>query len=460
MYVSSEKLGSNLNQAPLPDRQKRGWLVASLIIAFAIGLSATLWLSLSKHGGASTTTETAAEPAGSVDLNARNLASIEVVPVTTERPSSSFTVPATVEANQQQLQQMTPLVAGRVDNITVSLGDQVHPGMLLVSIDSPQVAELHGKLHEAETRLKLATLTLNRVQQQANRVNILKAKATLEESDANFKRVGQLVSEGLIARKELVAAQADNDRAQADYNFQKDISLNKEVAEARAEYKTAQTESEHIKDGLRALDAHLPKESEGREHDISAIELRSPIAGTVIERFVNPGSGCEPGKPLLTIANTSTLWVIANVPEKQMARIHTGVHAKVSINGTTINGVVNYIDPRLNEDTRTARVRIEVKNIQNKLQVGSFAQVTFTQPSQAVTSTYVPESAVQTVENQKVVFVKDQSGQFALRKVETSAEVDGKIPVLRGLKEGEKVAATGSFILKSKLLKEQFGDED
>ncbi len=454
-------LGSNVADSHKSRQLARGWLIALVVIGVAVALSMVLWVNLSKHSNTKKSEpETKESTANSVDLNENSLREIEVVTVTTKRPTASFSVPATVEPNQQQLQQITPLVAGRVSNIYVSLGDYVTRGMLLVRIDSPQVAELHGKLHEAETRLRLAKLTLNRVQQAANRVNILKAKATLDEAEATLRRTKQLVSEGLTAKKDLVAAESEYERAKADYNFQKDIPLNREVAEARAEYSTAATEAEHIKDGLRALDAHLPAEAEGKEHDISSIELRSPIAGTVIERFANPGTGFEQGKPLLTIANTSNLWVIANVPEKRMRQVQVGSGARVVINGKTVSGVVNYVDPRLNEDTRTARVRIEIANPGSKIQVGSFAQVEFDRAAGVSADLFVAEAAVQTVEGRSVVFVKERSGQFALRKVQTAPAIEGMVPIISGLKPGEAVAANGSFVLKSKLLKEQFGDED
>ncbi|MBK8220704.1 MAG: efflux RND transporter periplasmic adaptor subunit [Candidatus Obscuribacter sp.] len=436
--------------------------MAAVVITVAILLSALLWWHLSSQNTTKTKEPQAesSEKAADVALDAKNMSNIQVLPVTTARPNDTFTVAATVEPNQQQLQQITPLVSGRVSNIYVSLGDHVTPGTLLVRIDSPQVAELHGKLHEAETRLQLAKMTLARVQESANRVNILKAKANLDEAEATLRRTQQLVTEGLTAKKELVAAQSQNDRAIAEYNFQKDISLNREVSEAKAELKMASTEAEHIKDGLRALDAHLPNEGEGAEHDISSIELKSPISGVVIERAVNPGAGFEQGKPLLTIANTSTLWVIANVPEKQMVRVAVGSPARIVVNQKIFRGRVNYVDPRLNEDTRTARVRIEIDNPGNKLQVGSFAQVQFEQPSTEDGSLYVPESAVQTIDGKSVVFVKESSGQFAIRKVEVSPAVSGLVPVISGLKAGELVAADGSFILKSKVLRERFGDSD
>lgn len=439
--------------------ESRGWLVTVIVVILAVALSAVLWINLSSRTTQVEETKKTVTKPNTVDLNKENAQEIKTITVSSSRPSTSFSVTATVEANQQELQQITPLVSGRIRNIYVSLGDNVQKGELLLTIDSPQVAELHGKLHEAETRLHLARLALKRVNEAASRVNVLKSKASLDEADSTLQRTKQLVSEGLIARKDLVAAQSNYDKAKADYEFQKNISLNREVAEAQAEYSTATTESEHLKDGLRALDAKLPVEEESKNHDISMIELRSPITGTVIERFVNPGSGIEQGKPLLTIANTSTLWVIANVPEKEMTRVRIGTSAQIFIGATQVPGKVNYIDPRLNEDTRTARVRLEIKNPGNKLQAGNFAQVEFQEASDHSTI-YVPEAAVQILSGDPVVFVRLNNGEFVLRKVKTGPTQAEMVPISGGLKPGEVIATEGSFVLKSKLLKEQFGNGD
>jgi cobalt-zinc-cadmium efflux system membrane fusion protein len=441
-----------------PPKKVRGWFITAMIIGITGILCIVLWFGLSKRAPNEPAKEEKEASGNTVDINSA-AAGVQVVTVGSQAPESVFTVAGTVEPNQQQLQQVTLLVAGRVEHIYVALGDNVKAGSLLLRIDSPQVAEQHGKLHEAETRLRLAKINLDRVQQAANRVSVLKAKASLDEAESTLKRTKLLVSEGLTARKDLVAAQSESDRAKADYNFQKDISLNREVSEAKAELQTAQTETEHIRDSLKALDAHL-SESEGVEHNISKIELRSPISGTVIERFVNTGAGFEQGKPLLTIANTAILWVIANVPETQMATIHIGSPATVKLGSKEVAGKVSYVDPRLNEDTRTSRVRIEIANPNNKIQVGTFAQIKFEIPVAAQAIAYVPDAAVQTVEGKPIVFVKESSGKFAVRQVKVGTASSGMVPVVSGVRVGEQVAVNGSFVLKSKLLREQFGDED
>lgn len=318
---------------------------------------------------------------------------------------------------------------------------------------------MHGKLHEAETKLELARITLIRAKQAASKVAILKAKASLDEAQSTLKRTNQLVSEGLSAGKDLVAAKSDFERAQAEYNFQKDISFNRDVADATAALKTAETEEAHIRESLQALNAQLPSQAEGSEHDISSLILRAPISGVIIDRSINPGTGIEAGKPLMTIADTSTLWVIANVPESEMRYVRLGMPARVSLDNRVITGNVSFIDPRLNEDTRTSRVRVVINNFDGKIQAGSFVQVALMRPVDQ-TVFYVPSTAVQQVDGSPVVFVQNKTGLFSVRKVEAGDETQGQVPIKQGLSVGEKIAVEGSFVLKSKLLKGQLGDED
>ena len=121
--------------------------------------------------------------------------------------AASIAVTGAVEANQQKIQQATPLSAGRVERVNVVLGDRVRQGDVLAVISSPEVAEMHGNLHEAETRLNLAQQTLDRVQRAENRAGVLQAKARLDEAEANLRRTQRLIELGAAAGKDLTAAE-------------------------------------------------------------------------------------------------------------------------------------------------------------------------------------------------------------------------------------------------------------
>lgn len=463
MNASDHQIETVPVSTSLKPSDARVWMITIAIVAVSALATVFLWSTLRTPETAvskkvSATSASELPTILTVDSAEQKESHLTVVPVLESAPAQDISIPGTVEPDQERLQQVTPLVSGRVEKINVALGDHVNAGDLLVAIDSPQVAELHGKLHEARTKLALAEQNMTRVTQAANRVSVLKSKATLTEADQTLKRTQQLLAEGIMAKKDVVAAEAEYDRAAADYNFQKNISLNREVAEAKAELSMARTESEHIIDALRALDATLPEEKTERRHDISAIQLRAPVTGTIIERFVNPGAGFEAGKPLLTVADTSHLWVIASVPDSMLSRISVGMPSKVIFENRTIMGTVSYIDPRLNEDTRSGRVRIEISNKDHRIKVGSFVQVVFS-PADSITGTFVPTDAVQTIDDRTVVFVEKANGQFEPKTVVTGSQIGTLTAIKSGLTATDRVVTKGSFLLKSKLLKNQLGEE-
>jgi cobalt-zinc-cadmium efflux system membrane fusion protein len=350
--------------------------------------------------------------------------------------------------------------------VYAAIGSRIRKGQLLAIISSPQVAEQHGKLHEAETRLSLAEENLKRVKRMENRVAILKGKADLDLATSNLAMEKQLFKEQISSRQALIAAQSDYDRAKAEYAFQNDIALNREIAAANSELRTAQAEMLHLKQGLIAQDAALD-ESGNIERDISIVQLHAPMSGIIVERFINAGAGVEAGKPIFTVADASSVWIIANVPESQVNAVRTGMDALIApLAGSTesIKGVINYIDPRMNEDTRSARVRIEVQNSNQLLKLGMFAQVTIPIESQAPgkAQILIPADAVQQLPDRTIVFVPEdkEPGHFHVKEVDVGKEADGFRLVKAGLSAGDIVVTKGGFALKSKLLKAQFGGDN
>ena len=394
-------------------------------------------------------------------------AGIEIEGVAQRPAVALIRVTGSVETNQQQSQQATPLVSGRVERVNVRQGDVVRAGSVLAIISSPEIAEMHGKLHEAETAKALAERNLQRVQRAENRVAVLSARARLEEAEATLKRTQRLIELGAGAGKDLIAAEAAYKTAKADYDFQSNISLNRELQEARAAVDTTRVDVAHIRDQLRALGVNVP-EGERHDHskDTSLVALRSPGSGTVVERLVNSGAGVQAGTALFTIANISSVWIIANVPEAQVGSIRVGTPAEVrsaALGNNAIAGRVNYIDPRLNEETRTARVRIEVGNPGERLKSGMFVEVGFQASSGAGAGEelMVRSEAVQRIGDRNVVFLprEGEPGSFEVRQVELGGVTDGYQRVLSGLLVGERVVTKGSFTLKTQVLKASMGDE-
>jgi cobalt-zinc-cadmium efflux system membrane fusion protein len=386
----------------------------------------------------------------------------------TQRPAVAFLkVTGTVENNQEQTQVITTLVSGRVERVNVALGDRVKAGDVLAIISSPQIAQMHGKLHEAETRLALAQRNLERVQRTENRVAVLQAKVKLDEAEANLRRIRKLVEIGAGAGKDLVAAEANYKTAKAEYDFQNNISLNKELQEAKAEVETSRVDVKHIRDEMRALGVNIPEgeHDDNHKNNTSFVLMRASASGVVTERLVNPGAGIEVGKPLFTISNISSVWVVANVPEASISTLTIGSFAEIRSAAlkTTINGRVSYIDPQLNEETRTARVRVVVDNPGERLKAGMFVEVGFQTSTGKATGEelMVSSAAVQRVGDKTIIFIPkdDEPGAFEAREVELGGEVNGYHRVLSGLKLGDKVVTKGSFTLKTQLEKGSMEDD-
>ncbi len=473
----SDEKNETSNQQRMPPFNRRLVLLVAAALALAVALG--LYFRLSNQNSrpdekAASAKEGHADEHGEVsevELSPEAMEAAKIKYATaTERPAVALLrVAGTVEVNQQQVQQATPLVGGRIERVLVTLGDRVRAGVPLAVISSPQIAEMHGKLHESETRLQSAERNLARVQKAENRAAALSAKARLDEAEATLRRTKRLIELGAGAGKDLIAAETAYKTAKAEYEFQSNISLNKELAEAQAEVDTARVDVQHIRDGLRALGAPVPEnEQDHHKGDTSLITLRAPVSGTVIERLVNTGAGIEAGKPLFTVANISMLWVIANAPEARVGSLRVGAPAEVRVSALgeqAVVGRVTYIDPVLNEDTRTARVRVEIANSQERLKVGMFVEVSFQTVARAIEAAenelVVPDEAVQRIGERTVVFApkEGEPGRFEVRDVEVGAVTDGQRRIISGLKAGERVVTKGSFALKTQLMKGELGDE-
>lgn len=405
-------------------------------------------------------------------------ASLEKAGITTEGATvrqavAKLYVTGSVELNPERTEMATPLVGGRIESVAYGVGDFVRKGAVLAVVSSPQVAQLHGKMHEAKTRYELARRNAERVRKTENRVAVLQSKARLDEAEKSLARTRRLIELGAGAGKDLVSAETNYRTAKADYDFQTNIGLNKEIQEAAAEVETARVDLHHIEDEMRSLGVEVDAErDESGDHageDTSRVVVRSPLSGIVTERRFNAGAGIEAATPIFAVSDLSSVYVIANVPAAYMTRLAVGSYAEIKSEAIgSINGRVGYIDPKLDEATRTGRVRVEVANPAGRLRAGMFTEVGFISGGGGDAGDdelVVPSAAVQRTAggSKTVVFIPrpDEPGAYEVREIETGADAgDGYVRVLSGLKLGEAVVTGGSFVLKTQLEKGVLGDED
>lgn len=192
------------------------------------------------------------------------------------------------------------------------------------------------------------------------------------------------------------------------------------------------------------------------------LELKAPIDGVVIERKTAVGEQVDKTKEIYTISDPTDLWVIAQVKERDIGAVKIGQDALftvIAFPDETFHGKIARVGNEVAADSRTVDVRIEANNADGKLKPGMFTDVEIT--TKVLQNVLViSDSAVQSDEDGRVVFVDLGENRFQKRAVQLGLKEQGRVQVLEGLKAGERVVTDGSFILKSQMLKSGIGDKD
>lgn len=192
---------------------------------------------------------------------------------------------------------------------------------------------------------------------------------------------------------------------------------------------------------------------ERRGAPTKALTVRSPVDGYVVEKSVVQGAQVAPGMPLFKIADLSNVWVLADVYEYELPWVATGQRATVELPyapGTTLEGRITYVYPYLAGETRTVKVRIEVRNPGGRIQLKPEMYATVTIRSPVVRETVaVPEQAVLRTGERSVGIVALGGGWFEPRELKLGVTADGYVEVLSGLKAGEQLVTSSQFLIDS-----------
>jgi cobalt-zinc-cadmium efflux system membrane fusion protein len=185
-------------------------------------------------------------------------------------------------------------------------------------------------------------------------------------------------------------------------------------------------------------------------------EVRSPIAGRVVERKVDLGAAVGRDNletELFVVVDLDRLWVEIAVGSRDLAAIREGQTVTVTVQGTPekVDGTIIFISPLLDKETRSARVVAEIQNTDGRWRPGSFITATITIEELSF-PTVVPTSAVQTMGAEQVVFVRTPEG-FAKRPVVLGRSADSLVEVVSGVQAGETIAVANTFALKAELMK-------
>lgn len=192
-----------------------------------------------------------------------------------------------------------------------------------------------------------------------------------------------------------------------------------------------------------------------------ALEVKAPIDGVITERKSTAGELVTKETQIYVISDPGDLWVIAEIKERDIGAVKVGLESAFTVlayPNEQFHGKVVRIGNRVEEDSRTLEVRIEVSNGDGRLKPGMFADVEIVTTIQQ-NVLLISDAALQSEGDDQIVFVALDDNKFEKRIVKTGMEQHGRLEVIEGVKEGEKVVTAGSFILKSEMLKGELGEE-
>lgn len=357
---------------------------------------------------------TVAAPSGVVTLPAGESSRVGLVvqPVTRSDFRTHRDFPGLVQPNQRNMAEITTLVRGRVVEVYADLGQEVKANAPLAILYSSEL----GLAQSA----------------------YLKARAKLNVAEQSYSRAKFLLEEKVIG-------EAEAQRRQAEL-----LSIQAEANEAHDRLKLLGMNSEEFR--------RLERSREIR----SVVPIVAPFAGRVIGRKLTRGEVVETTENLFVIADLSEVWVLANIPEKDIPFVlgvhaSSGIKAEVRVNaypGEIFRGTITYVGDVLDPSTRTMQLRLELPNSDGRLKPEMFASVRLYSESQP-DRLAVPEAALQRDQGRTFVFVQRSVDEYEVREVQVGESNGTLTSIVTGLDEGEPVVTHGAFVLKSELLKKQ-----
>jgi cobalt-zinc-cadmium efflux system membrane fusion protein len=374
------------------------------------------------------TTDTTA-PAVDVQMTPDQIARGGIVVATLEEETwaETFEAPAVLQLDQRHTVRVGAPLDARVDEVQADVGDTVRRGTVLV--------ELHSHVtHDAVAELRKAVSATARLE------------SDLAYATSSLARAQRLLTDG-------AASPQDVERATTAV-----AALRREIEMARADQARARAELGYYGVDVAAIDKMGP---EGHHDD--HVPVRAPLAGTVLERLVTPGTTVTSGQPMFVVSDLSTLWVVGEVEERWAPMLQSGRDATVRVTAfpdETFSARVTYIGDVVAADTRRITVRAELPNGDRRLKPEMYARLVLSGESR--TAVTVPADAVQRVDGKDVVFVETAPGRFAPVAVTTAAgDVrDGRVALLDGVAAGSRVVTQGAFLVRSEFQKAMLTEEE
>jgi cobalt-zinc-cadmium efflux system membrane fusion protein len=317
---------------------------------------------------------------------------LTVAPASADSVSLRLTLPGMVESDPARTALVLPQLGGRIHELKVRLGDRVTKGQVLAVLDSADLAQAYDDYDKATDAYQLTQKNLGRQQEQAKI--------------------------GVASDRDLDQAKSDNTQAEAEYT------------RARAR--------------LEILNAFPDSRGPSRR-----LTVRAPVSGSITTLSVTPGSAINDAtQPLMTIADLSTVWVTAMVPEKDVGGVVKGQDADiilVAYPDRPLHGKVLFVGDVIEPDSRRNKIRIAFTNTDYALKPNMFATVTLIGPSQS--HVVLPSSSLLMNNDRTTVFVATAPWTFERRTVEPQLGDGPSVAIRSGVSPGEQVVVKGGILL-------------
>ncbi|MBC7961607.1 MAG: efflux RND transporter periplasmic adaptor subunit [Steroidobacteraceae bacterium] len=329
------------------------------------------------------------------------LAGIETARALPGRGSAEIVAPLVISYDASRVAQVTARAPGVVKRVSADVGRWVSAGAALAVIESAAVSGDQSRLSAARSRVQM--------------------------TEENYRRTAELEKKGILAKKEVLAAQQ---------------SLREAVAEL-----------ESLQASLRGVGAS--NGSGGR------YTVKAPVSGVITQRSISLDRFVDSQTPLFEIVDTSSMWAEVALPEAELGSVKAGTTVVITLDGLggrEYRGSIAHIAPLIDPQTRTAKARVRLANPGGLLRANMYGQARIPLGGSR-SSSAVPRGAVQRAKAVKLAFVRLAPNEFEARRVQLAAgRVNGDLlEIASGVEAGEEVVVAGSFLLKTETLKDSIG---
>ena len=434
------------------------------------------------------------EPKSRVSLTAAKWAAagIVVAPVERRTLQPTRTVPGRIAYNGTRHVAVKSPVDGLVRKMSVLVGASVEEGQILAVVESPELGErradvfmqqaslegarrerdwwqeLHSNLDELLARLKrpqeIAVLERDFADKPLGdyRREIFSAYSkfrTAETVNANLKAL----AEGAVSTRMVLEQRAARDAASADFQAaceQVAFDSKQKLGKAIAAFDDASRRLRVAKERLTWLTGHAADASDAKQDEsLSTWPLKAPFAATVEEVMLASTERVRQGDEILLLADTTRLWVQADIREKDWSALSLSAGQTVQVQtpaipGKTFDATIAFVGRAVNAETRAAPIVADIRNEDRLLKPGLFVRVLLPD-GPPIESLTIPDSALVRHEGRTFVFIEVGPRDFEARDVVVGPNIDPWVTITSGLTAGDRIATSGTFVLKSELLLER-----